>query len=1159
MATASPHDILFALITSSVLVLPMRFILSPCVILLLGHTFAETPEGLLKNAQKLERDGKASKAADQYKLFIESYPGHSQFIDARYRLAKNLDNLGFVDEVIPHLEAVVKSDKRKYKHRVDAFYLLGKTHAALKEYPKAAAVYENMLKEGAGLYTDEVLSLCGGYYAILEKVDEAAAKFNILKRKRDSKLAEQSSYKLAMLWLRAEKPIMAVSAINDLILEYPRNKQSRGLMLQLANLFRQQRIFDKAIAVCEQLKSKFKGSKEADGGAYILGLCYKDSKKYDKAIEAFLDAARLKGNLKNGMAAESLLQAAMLFEDILSRQDDAMIQYDEASKLARESNSDRKSKILEQCYFRLAEYQYKREKWAVALEFYLRLKALNTGINVLARIITCQSKLERNPEPGSLNDADIALIQKKIKENPGTIEAAEAEVFLADRKLQRALPAARNRKGGLTGIPEIYEEILKTYKKEILTQLHLESYIYLQLGVCYGQGETKEELKKSIQSYEKSLQVDKTTPYRIQTLENLAHVAEEAGDMKKSFATYKELFRLTEARVTAKPDDADAQSHMSEYLRSMITRADDKDAVEIAVGVAHRLAQKSGPFSKAAREAKFYLGELYYLKQQWSASAKMFREFIAIYGPELDEKTGNAKRPWKPNMNELVEQVYEAGVRIAHAWYMNGHTQNMVTAYKWMIQNLPHQNKHLAEAHYWLSMEHLKGAAGKTKGMKLKAAEALWTNVANPSFDFTSRHFRNGYHFWVKDDDARKFVRPAIMKSGELFSEVGEHGRAAAIFNQYLVTFPPARRTRHMVNFKSDELYSIARYAAGREYIQLDNIERLIDIYKVYVDGLRDDRFRVSALQLMGFHAMQDRAYEPAINAYATLLDEYGYNEKDEKTGKPIPIRKNERLRKRSRWDGIRIEPPKGLDLGKARYSLGFLYWKQEDFGRCARTLKAFAEDPNLFENESRAEALYMTGQSYFHLYNYKDGLAMLKKILEEHEGFEAIEEVYVAAARGYKETGEWKEIPPLQKTFMIKHPESLNRDHMELYAAAATVNLGQPAKGAQLLEGIYASETYEDVKAEAAYHLGLRYMNAEPKDYKKAQEYLIKSVAIYPTELSCLTAGKSSIYVKDLENAKIYIERAAREFPIGERKIVDEARKLLLEVLKDLAKQAEK
>lgn len=1127
---------------------------------LFSSIIAETPESLLKNAQKLEQDGKVSKAVDQYKLFIESYSDHSQYLDARYRLAKNLDNLGFVDEVVPHLEAVVQSDKKKYEHRVDAYYLLGKTQAALKEYAKAAEVYESMLNEGAGLYTDEVLSLCGGYYAILEKVDEAAAKFNILKRKRDSKLAEQASYKLAMLWLRAAKPAMAVSAINELILDYPRNKQARGLMLQLANLFREQRDFDKAVAVCEQLKSKFEGSKEADGISYILGLCYKDSKKYDKAIEAFQDAARLKGNLKDGMAAESLLQAAMLFEDILNKQDDAMLQYEDAAKLASDSNSDRKSKILEQCYFRLAEYHYKQEKWANALEYYLKLKALETGINVLPRIITCQAKLERNPEPSSLNDADIALIQKKIDENPGTIEAAEAEVFLADRKLQQALQHNRDRKGGVTGIAEVYEGILKKYKMEILSQLHLESYIHFQLGVCYGQGETPEDLKKSIQSYEKASDCDKATPYKVQTLENLARVAEEAGDMKKSFATYKELFKLSEARVEARPDDVEAQTHLSEYLRSMITRAEDKDAVDTAVGVAHGLAQKGGPFSKAAREAKFYLGELYYLKQQWSAAAKTFREFISTYGPQLDEKTGSVKQPWKPAMDEQVEQVYEAAVRIAHAWYMNGHTKNMVDAYKWIIQNLPYQNKHLAEAYYWLAMEYLKGESGQTKGMKLKAAEAFWTTVVHPSFDFTDRQFRNGYHFWVKDEDAQKFVRPAIMKSGELFSEVGEHGKAAAIFSQYMVLFPPARNSgRNQPPPKPDELYPIARYAAGREYIKLDNIGRLIDTYKVYVDGLRDDRFRASGLQLMGFNAMKDRAYEPAIDAYATLLDEYGYNEKDEKTGKPIPVPKHERLLQGSRWDGIRIEPTKGLDLGRVRYSLGFLYWKQEDFARCALTLKPFADDPNLYENESRAQALYMAGQSYFRLYDYKNGIAVLKKLLDDHQDFDAIEEVYITLARGYRLTGEWQAIPPLHKKFMVKHPESLSRAHMELYAAAAILNLGQTDKGVQLLEGIFASETYEDVKAEAAYHLALRYMNTEPKDYKKAQEYLIKSVGIYPTELSCLTAGKSSIYVKDLDKAKFYIERAARDFPTGNREIVEEAKKLLQEVLKDLVKQDEK
>ncbi len=44
---------------------------------------------------------------------------------------------------------------------------------------------------------------------------------------------------------------------------------------------------------------------------------------------------------------------------------------------------------------------------------------------------------------------------------------------------------------------------------------------------------------------------------------------------------------------------------------------------------------------------------------------------------------------------------------------------------------------------------------------------------------------------------------------------------------------------------------------------------------------MRDDRFRVSALRMLGYHAAQGGQQEAAIEAYATLLDEYGENVTD--------------------------------------------------------------------------------------------------------------------------------------------------------------------------------------------------------------------------------------------------------------------------------------
>jgi len=127
---------------------------------------AGTPEDMLMEAQRLENAGSVQQAADKYESFLKQYTDHSQVVDAHYRLGKCYDALGMVDQAVGHLKAVTSSDKKNFRGRQDAFYALGKLQASTKNYDGAIATYEAMLGEGAGIYEDEVLGLCGGYYAI---------------------------------------------------------------------------------------------------------------------------------------------------------------------------------------------------------------------------------------------------------------------------------------------------------------------------------------------------------------------------------------------------------------------------------------------------------------------------------------------------------------------------------------------------------------------------------------------------------------------------------------------------------------------------------------------------------------------------------------------------------------------------------------------------------------------------------------------------------------------------------------------------------------------------------------------------------------------------------------------------------------------------------
>jgi tetratricopeptide (TPR) repeat protein len=1117
----------------------------------------EAPETLLQQAQDMVRQSKNARAADLYREFLKKYPDHSQATDARYQLAKCLDEMGLVDEAMGELERVAQSKDKRYRHRQDAFYSLGKLYASAKEYEKASKVFEQALSEGAGLYEDEMLSLAGGYYAILGKNDDAAAKFNILRRRENSRYAESAAYKLALLWLKAENLELAVEAVEFLATNFPTNKEARGLMVEIADLFRRQQKFDSAIAACEQLKARFPRSDEAQAAAYVEGLCLRDRKEYDKAVQAFEAVAAVPGNRRSGLAAEALLKSADIYFGDIVQQDKAMSRYEETAKLARESSSERRSLILEHCYLRLGEYYYAQKKWSLALENYSLLRNLNPRVNVLPRILKCQAELRIDLSASLRSQADLEYIQKLIQDNPGTFMAAEGEVFLVDRELSQAL----GRKGGaLTTLAEKYEAVVKKYPREVLKQQSLGSYIYSQMGVCYGMGAAKPELERAIQAFEKGLQVDPATPYKVFILENIARCADKAGDNQKAFQVYKQLFEMAAAEVEGGQADAATREHMAEYLRSVLTRAsaDEKGTIDGALAVARSIVDKKGPFSEAARHAMFYIGELYYLKKDFSNAAGTYKQFIKAFGPPQDANGAVVNPPWRPSaVTEQVGQVFEAAVRVAHCWYMQGHSQNMLKAYEWMLQNFGHNNKYVAEAEYWMALEWIKGRKGQEKENRLKMADLMWTKVVHPSYDFEGRDFRKGFHPWIHDSEMGKYVKAAILKAGQGYSEGGNHDRAAAVFRTYLELYPDPTLARRGggLEARPDPLYSIARYALGREYIALQDITKLIECYRIYVDQFREDRFRVSGLMLLGYHAAQQGVTEAAVEAYATILDEYGQNEKNAQ-GEVVPVPSSQRIRQGGyRWNGIRMEPPAGLDLGEVRYALGYHYWRIEDWGNCVKTLMPFVENPQLFQNKVRAKALYMVAQSYYRAFDYEKGLAVALKLLKDYPRFEAADEAYVFAARGCVETQRWDALVKMYERFLRDYERSPHRPHMDLFAAVAVLGQGSRDEGAARLKSIARSETYEDVKADAWYYLGVDLLERKFPDYKGALANFEQSIALYPRERSCLAAAKCCIELKQWDKAKDLLDRTLRDFPSGNRRVVDEARRMLPDVLKAMAK----
>ena len=1127
---------------------------------------AQTPEVLFRQAEKLERDGAINRAVDAYTEFITKFPDHSQILEARFRLGKALDAIGKIDEAIVELETVVReSEKRRFRKAGDAMYTLGKLFGSLKEHEKAIDVFEKLLAKGADLYEDEVLNLTGGYYAVLEKYAEAAAKFNILKRRPNSKYAENAAYKLAMIWVKAEKLDLAVAAVGDLASSYPNNQHARGLMLQIADVFRRNKEYQKTIAVCLQLKNKFPRTQEGQGAGYIIALCYRDQGKSKEAAEALIEAGRLVENQKTGLATEAMYQAAAIYYNELKDVDKAIELYEETTKVARAERGQRQTQILEHCYFRLAEHYYAQSKWGVALEYYLLLRQLGTKINILPRILRCQTELDVNMNAAIQSEAEVEFLKKKIAENPGTFMAAEGEVFLADRKFEQGEKSAQMYDRAI----EMYRGILGKYSPQVLAEQHLNSYVHAQIGRAYARqyaarkedGVAGDEWRKSIDAFKACIETHPQTPYKIEALESICQVADVAGQTDIAFQTYQQLYEITEQRLEDDKNDAEAKGMMSDYVRAMLSRAEKSESIDKAIAVANRVVDTQGLDSEAAKHAKFYLAELLYLKKDFSAAAKGYREYITLYGPKPDAKGDIQGGPWKPdNVDAHTQTIYDAAVRVAHCWYMQGHNQNMFKAYMWMSRNFPWPNKYIAEAEYWINAELLSQADESSEATRLKYAELFWKKVCHPSLEFHAKSFKQEYHPWLRDAQMIKYVQAAMMKSGELYGSIGDHDIAANIFREYLRVFAPPQQQNRRGNQPPpvpDDKYSVARYALGLECVALDDLPGVVEAYKPFIDGLRDDRFRGSALQLLGHHASRgtDEVFETGINAFATLLDEYGKNTFDT-DGNPIPVPMDKRIRNwRTSWNGIKMGLPEGVELGKIRYNLGMVYWRDENWVSAIKALSPFLIDREIVLSESRAKALYMLGQAYYRLHRYSEGLPVLAQIIQHHSDFEAVEEVCVNAAMGCVEVKSWKNLIGLHDMFVSKFPQSLRRAHMDLYRAIATLHEGDSVEALTTLDNITKSDTYEDVKAEAFYYLGIHFMDRTKPRFDAASSYLNRSVQMYPQPHATLAAAKCSMSLQQWDKAKEYLDMTLRDFPKAKPAIHAEAKLLHPKVLKNMAK----
>jgi TolA-binding protein len=354
----------------------------------------DTAEALFRYGQQMEKQGKIAIACRAYKTFFERYPDHSQIHEVGYCLGRCLYASGDADKAIKTLEEATRIRNANFRNRPEALFFLSRLYGDTGDYDKACKTLETLLGEGAGLYEEAALNMCGHYYAKLQKYDEAAAKYSVLERRTNSPYAKDAAYGLAMVRLMAEKLDLARNAIDSFAQRYPGNARIAELSMRMARVYYAKKQLKNAMDICQQILTGFKDAPEAIEAAFLIAIIHRDSEQFEQAADCLLRIAHMPQATNNAaLVAEAIFENAQIFRQQLKQPDKAADRYHEAATRSRDPVTERQRSILEQSLFYEAEFRFQQQKWGAAFDLYDQLRKLGSKLNVEERMLYCKSKM----------------------------------------------------------------------------------------------------------------------------------------------------------------------------------------------------------------------------------------------------------------------------------------------------------------------------------------------------------------------------------------------------------------------------------------------------------------------------------------------------------------------------------------------------------------------------------------------------------------------------------------------------------------------------------------------------------------------------------------------------------------------------------------------
>lgn len=152
-----------------------------------------------------------------------------------------------------------------------------KSHSESARNPAPLIYYSKLLKEqGEAQVSEKLLREYAGNIGRFVDVDRSTA---LLKKEAEAALASGA----------VDRAIILYNAYLSIIIRNYSEEDASFEMLELANTYSRQSLFDESIDVYERLLKEFPNSELTDDAAYAVAAVLKDKKSYSKAIKAFHD------------------------------------------------------------------------------------------------------------------------------------------------------------------------------------------------------------------------------------------------------------------------------------------------------------------------------------------------------------------------------------------------------------------------------------------------------------------------------------------------------------------------------------------------------------------------------------------------------------------------------------------------------------------------------------------------------------------------------------------------------------------------------------------------------------------------------------------------------------------------------------------------------